>query len=133
MRKLLCAALLFVASTAGAFEPGDIEKAEGTLSRLALERAAFVACAEDAALKGHLTDSWAQDMKAVGETLQQRAFPGEFVAKLATRFDVEAAVPSFASEKDRESFCAVLGDWQRRWELFYVPSPVGEIERVLQP
>ncbi len=76
MRKLLCAALCSCRlGRPCAYEPGDIERAEGTLSRLVLERAAFVACAEDATLKGHLTDSWAREIKAVGETLQQQAFP----------------------------------------------------------
>lgn len=132
MRYLLSAVLCLMTSTAGAFTPGDIEKVEGVLSRLALERGAFVACASDAELKGFLEKTWTKELKDVADLLAQNGFPERFVASVSPRFDLAAVARPFASADDRDRYCAVLGDWKRRWELFYVQLPTAEIEKVLR-
>lgn len=134
MRYPLCAAwCLIIVSAASAYSPGDIERVEGVLSRLTLERGAFISCAgDDAQLKGFLESNWAIELKDAGELLAQHGFPEQFVGILSSRFDVVGVTRSFVSADERERFCAVLGDWQRRWELFYVSSPKIEIKKVLE-
>ena len=78
MRTWFCLPLVFIVSTANAFQPGDIERAEGVLSQLTLERGTFVACASDKVLAGHLTDSWARDLTDAGELLPRIATTRDF-------------------------------------------------------
>lgn len=133
--KYVIAAVVLIASTlpAAAFTPGDVEKAEGVLSRMTLERAAFVTCSEPGETREFLKTNWGKELADAVQLMTDTGFPAEFVAAAPTRFDLAAATPSFASEEARKQFCAVLGDWQRRWELFYVVSPAMELKKVLQP
>ena len=133
LRSGLMAALCLLSSSAGAIEPGDMEFAEGALSRLALERSAIIACASDnAELQSDLTNSWAAELKAGGELLAKHGFPADYVNNLPARYDLDAVKPAFSSKEQRDRFCAVLGDWQKRWNLFFIPSPVMELTKALQ-
>lgn len=131
IRAALAAILCATASVARAYEPGDVEFAEGILSRLALERGAFIACGDDPQIKQQLATSWDRELQAVIPLLTQRGFPEAYVAGLSSRFGMSAVTPSFPDGKARATYCAALGDWQRRWELFYVQSPEAELRKML--
>ncbi len=130
MRIALAATLALVAGSANAAGPGDRDFVDGLLSRLTLERAAFAACA-DPESRGWLESSWTRELAGAVELLRQNGFPADFVEAAPKRFALADATPVFASDEAKTRYCAVLGDWKRRWELFYVPSPEAEVRKVL--
>jgi len=121
-----------LASPAMAFQPGDVERTEVILERLALERGAFIACSDDAQVRQGLETSWNKELQAAQAVLTRNGFPADFVAALPTRFAMAAVTPQWADKEGRDRFCAALGDWQRRWDLLYVLPPDLEIGKMLE-
>lgn len=131
MRILFVSAFALITTLTHASQPGDDLKVEGVLVRLALERAAFIACADSEITRGELASSWVPEMASAAEVMKQHGLPAEFIAKQQA-LDLEALKPVFANATARQKFCDSLGDLQRRWDLFYVPSVESEVRRVLE-
>lgn len=130
MRILLASALALVATLTRAAQPGDDLKVEGVLVRLALERAAFIACADSEITRTELASSWGPEMASAAEVMKQHGLSEDFIARQQA-LNLDTLKPKFANATARQKYCDALGDMQRRWDLFYVPSLEGEVRRVL--
>jgi len=99
-----------------------------------LERAAFNACAAllpDAdAYRGTIADSWERDLDEAAELLSAAGHAPDFITLLAVRFDLAKATPEFGSRDELDAYCAMLGDWVRRFETFLFSLPQIEIRKM---
>jgi hypothetical protein len=125
------AALLATAAVAAA----DTSVVDAVMARSALERGAFLACARSSNDKESieaLTLGWNADLKDSAALLREKAYDEAYVGALATRFNLETAVPAFANVAGATKFCAMLGDWKQRYFSLLFSSPALELKRQLQ-
>ena len=126
------AALLATAAVAA---PADTSTVDAIMARSALERGAFLACARGTNDKESieaLTLGWNADLKDSAKLLRENGYDDAYVGALATRFNLESAVPTFANVAAATKFCAMLGDWKQRYFSLLFSSPALELKRQIQ-
>jgi hypothetical protein len=124
------AALLAAAAVAAA---ADTHMVDSIMARSALERGAFLACARSTNDKESieaLTLGWNSDLKDSAKLLREKGYDETYVGALATRFNLETAVPTFVAAATK--FCAMLGDWKQHYFSLLFSSPALELKRQIQ-
>jgi hypothetical protein len=131
-RAGVVAALLATTAVAAA---ADTHMVDSIMARSALERGAFLACARSVNDKESieaLTLGWTADLKDSAKLLREKGYDEAYVGALATRFNLETAVPALANVAAATKFCAMLGDWKQRYFSLLFSSPALELKRQLQ-
>ena len=131
--------LVFAASLlmAGAANAKDLPlmQVEGVISRGLLEHAAFAACAplSNGQIKASdISAGWADELEAIAGLLNEAGFDPAFVGALPTRYKLTTAIPVFAEPDALTHYCAMLGDWPKRYLTFIYFIPQFEIKKALE-
>ena len=131
----VCAAAILVVLSGAAWSAENRDLSDGILSRAALERGAFLACAGrdgDKQMIEMLTRSWRMDLRDSAKILTQAGYNGDYVRTLDERFSLDKTMPKFADPAAAARYCAMLGDWRNRlYRLIYI-VPQLELSRSLK-
>jgi hypothetical protein len=109
---------------------------EQILTRAALERGAFLACARLDTSKqtaNLLVRGWQADFEDASSLMRALGYTDDDIRAAADRFDIEKAAPHFADLASLGAYCEVLGDWRARLMRLDIILPQTELRKLLKP